>query len=138
MVDSQQAVVREEEEDKDSLDTVQDSAWFFREEEVETVESVEAAAEEDLAQAVAAVAVPAWAAGADPSWTSLRSFGMPSRRLLQSPCRVSKPSTQRQWRHARRLTTGGEASPPSCERTSATSAESQGMRTSPPYGGIWH
>ena len=30
MVDSQQAVVREEEEDKDSLDTVQDSAWFFQ------------------------------------------------------------------------------------------------------------
>ena len=78
--DSPQAAVREE-EDKESRDTVQDSAVFSQEKEVEAEESAGAtvAAEEALARVAAAATVPYWVAGAGPSWTSLLSSGPPLR-----------------------------------------------------------
>ena len=134
-VESPQAAVREEDY-KEARDTVQDLAEFSWEEEVEAAEALAAAveAEEVLDQAAEAAAVSAWAEGADPLWTFLRSFGPPPRRRLRRPCRALQPSPQRQWRHVRRQTTGDEASPPSCKRTSATSAASKGKSTSPPSG----
>ena len=121
-------------EEYEARDTVQELAGLSREEEVEA-----AAGEGVLARAAAAAAAAVLAQElvAGPSWTSVQSFGPPLRRQLRRPCRASRPSTHRQWRHIWRRTSGDEASTPSCERTSATSAALQGTRNSPPSRKIW-
>ena len=130
LVDLPQAVMGGEEE-KDR-DTVQDLTGFSWEEDLEAAAT--AAAVEGVLAWVAAATVLARAAVADPSYTSLQSFGPPLRRQSRRPCRASQPSPQRQWRCVWWQTSGEEASPPSYERTSVTSVSSRGTRTSPPYG----